>query len=237
MSVQHKRIGIHQPNYLPWIGYFIKINLSDAFVFHDNVEHSKSSLTRRTYIRKHFAEPESSRYLRIPLIKHNDFTVIKDLRISDSDWLQANINLLSEIYTKAPFYDSVMPILRELFEHSNEHFSFYSAQLNRAIADLLNLDTEFFFSSELKSVGSAETYNLNLVQELNGQVYVSGVGARKYQNDDLFESAGVKIQYVDPIPYLKSLSLSEVNYTYSILEFLLFYGLERTEHIIKNYKL
>jgi hypothetical protein len=50
-------IAIHQPNYLPWLGYFYKIYASDVFVFHDAVEFSKASYTKRCKIRMHKSSP------------------------------------------------------------------------------------------------------------------------------------------------------------------------------------
>ncbi|MBK8887840.1 MAG: WbqC family protein [Saprospiraceae bacterium] len=42
-----KTIAIHQPNFFPWLGYFYKMSKADVFVFHDNVQITKSGPTRR----------------------------------------------------------------------------------------------------------------------------------------------------------------------------------------------
>ena len=61
-------IAIHQPNYLPWLGYFYKIANSDVFVFLDDVQFSKNSYTNRVQV---FGKDEKMRWLTVPVSAHS----------------------------------------------------------------------------------------------------------------------------------------------------------------------
>ena len=44
-------ISVHQPQYIPWLGYFDKIAASDAFVFLDDVQYKARAFQNRNRIR------------------------------------------------------------------------------------------------------------------------------------------------------------------------------------------
>ena len=44
-------ITIHQPQYLPWLGYLDKIDRADTFVLLDNVQYKKNEWINRNRIK------------------------------------------------------------------------------------------------------------------------------------------------------------------------------------------
>ena len=77
------RVAIHQPNYLPYIGYFQKMARADIFVLLDTVQYSKDSYTQRVKIRT----KDEWIWLTIPVEKSNNFKMIRDIRLpGDSKW-------------------------------------------------------------------------------------------------------------------------------------------------------
>src|SRR5437588_12468547 len=57
--------AIHQPNYIPWLGYFFKIAHADKFVFLDNVVYPDTSFVNRNSIKT----PSGPAWLTIPVIR------------------------------------------------------------------------------------------------------------------------------------------------------------------------
>ena len=90
------RVSIHQPNYIPWIGYFEKIFLSDTFVFFDNVQMpmNKSLVSRNKILFQ-----SKPMWLTIPTEK-GGIKPIKEVKISDTKWKKKHLNTLYHAYGK-----------------------------------------------------------------------------------------------------------------------------------------
>ena len=94
-------IAIHQPNYLPWLGYFEKIRRADVFVFLDDCQFSKGSYTNRVRIGQ-------GEWLTLPV--SNSFgAAINETKIADPDWLEKHLARLEETYKKAKCFKQVWP--------------------------------------------------------------------------------------------------------------------------------
>jgi len=85
-------VGIHQPNYLPWFGYFLKMAASDIFVFHDDAGLNSKGLTRRVRI-SHQEPHRQPRWLSVPLQRHAANTRICNLHGTGTIWLCSQIRM------------------------------------------------------------------------------------------------------------------------------------------------
>lgn len=192
-----KTIAIHQPNYLPWQGYFHKIAHCDVFVFLDDVPFSKGSLTNRAYYRQKKHATQKA-YLTVPLKKHSSGTLIKDLQIDHSqNWQQQQLNQIKNTYFKAAAFDKMYPIVSKWMDASI-HFSYLSEWnqfLISQLSDQIGLSPSFICSSTLPINGKASEYIIKIVQHLGGSIYLSGKGAKKYQSDMDYEQAGIQLKY------------------------------------------
>ena len=107
--MKHKIIAIHQPNFIPWAGYFLKMAASDVFVFHDNVEITKSGPTRRVKISA-LQTVDYTQWLTVPLVKHSDFALIRELEISwQSDWTKKHLNQIKNAYRTCLYFELYFP--------------------------------------------------------------------------------------------------------------------------------
>ena len=194
-------VAIHQPNYLPWLGYFHKISQCDCFVFHDNVELSKSSPTRRVPIRAH-RNSTSKNWLTVPLKYNSDFSLIKDLFIDhNTSWPQKHLNKIKTVYAKYPYFDENIDFITSLFSEMGQYKGL--AGLNMflilKLMNHLNINTPTIRSSKLPVFGRKSSYNIALVKKLGGSIYLSGKGAKKYQSKTEFEQAGIILKYNEPL--------------------------------------
>ncbi len=233
-----KIIGIHQPNYLPWLGYFYKISLCDIFIFHDNVELTKKGYTRRTNIRK--GNTDEKVFLTVPLKKHSDFISIKDLEIANQAWQQKHINKLHAAYSKTPFFKEYKIMLEKIYNNKFTSLSKLNVEIIKSIADSLKLKTAFFLSSELPVGGKGNEYNLNLCKHFEATQYASGKGAKNYQDETAFQKHGIEIVYNDLFSFLKAHPYTQHETTFipglSIVDALFNIGSDGVLQLFKNYE-
>lgn len=232
-------VGIHQPNFMPWLGYFLKMAVSDIFIYHDNVEHSKGSLTRRTYIREH---PYSThpKYLTLSLKQHSDHVLIKDLELRDVDYWYDDIrNKIYNSYVKAPYFtsifDRVVESMRTCYDPS---FSNFSINLLEYYRSLLEIDVITMRSSDIPIDEKGHHYNLALVKHCGGLVYNSGMGAKKYQCEEDYDASGIQLKYIDSGQFLSNYAADFPNWNYklSLLDALFYLGIDNVIAVISNYK-
>ncbi len=235
-------ISIHQPNYLPWIGYFYKIWASDIFILHDNVEYTKHSFTKRVFIRKYPATSEQD-YIIVPLKRHSDFALISDLKIcQEQNWQQKQINKIYYVYHKAPFFNDYFPTLERSILSGRDltYLAEFNKNLIFDILSFLNIDRKIVLSSELPIRGfQADEYNAELVGYMGGDLYMSGTGAKKYQFNMTYSERGISLIYNEIGNYLKNHPPQypiQFDAGLSILDALFYIGAEGILDIFKAYQ-
>lgn len=185
--------AIHQPNYLPWIGYFHKMLVADTFVYLDTVEFNSDWVTHRNKIKTN----EGEHWLTVPIASSSS-TEIRELEIDTTQkWQHTHKKSLEAHYAGADYFDDH----RELVEVYEEREWSKLAPLNKRIIDLLvdalDLDVEFVASSELPVEGSGTELLVDVCEAVDTDTYFSGAGGKEYHDESQFEQAGIDIVYQD----------------------------------------
>ncbi len=188
-------IAIHQPNYLPWLGYFAKMARADVFVFLDDVQFSKQSYINRVQILGN----DGARWLTIP-VRVSLGQAINEVRPAKADWVRAHLDTLRGFYKTAPSFKSVWPDINALYGRlSDDDLASSNRRLIEEIATRLGLSPNFYASSEF-ATGTAEADErlIEIVRTIavNG-TYLSGKGGANYQDPAKFAQAGVALDYVE----------------------------------------
>ena len=193
------RVGIHQPNYAPWAGYFAKIAASDVFVFLDDVQMPKG----RSYVyRASIPSGDGTAWLSVPTSGESGGP-IDEVRFADPAWGPKHVDRLRSIYRKARAYKQVMALVEPVYASPGELLGEFNIRLIRAIADFLGLAPRWERSSELRPTGTADDRLISLVQLVDGDTYVSGTGGQNYQSEAKFRDAGLTLEVHEyrPVPY------------------------------------
>lgn len=186
-------IAIHQPNYLPWLGYFHKIACARAFVFLEGAQFSKGSYTNRVRI----LYREGPRWLTQAVLRQFG-QPIRDLTFADAIWATKHLDTLRNAYRDAPAFAEVWPAFQEILLAGS--LATVAEANRRIIIDLavrLELGTIFFTDTALEIDG--RTGNERLVALVKaftpGSAYLSGAGGRKYEDETKFTEAGIPLIY------------------------------------------
>jgi len=193
------RVGIHQPNYIPWCGYFAKISICDVFIFLDDAEISPG----QSYVyRSQLRDTERVFWLSQPSKRHQR-QLIKDVEFSDPNWINTHLARLTQTYRKAPFFHEIMELISPQYKNCGDHLAEFNIGLIRTICSYLDISCTFEISSDLKPTGTSDERLISLVKAVNGGTYVSGKGGQNYQDPAKFLDAGLKLEIrkYNPIPY------------------------------------
>lgn len=187
------KIAIHQPNYLPWIGYFDKLDQVDKFVILDKATHSKSGYINRTKIKT----PQGNLVLTVPL--KNKEIPINELKIqNNAKWYVSHWKAIEANYKKCPYWSTYKDGFEKIYQSSWENIAPLNIALIRHITSLLAIKTQIILESDLQmDFGSKNARNVNIVSHLGGDVYLSGIGARVYNDESAFNDHDIKLIYQD----------------------------------------
>lgn len=188
------RVAIHQPNYLPWLGYFYKMQQADVFILLDHVQYSKNSYQNRVQVKG----PNGVQWLTAPVsLRKGAFQPTSEIEFADQKWKQKHIKTIEANYGRCDFFETYAHELFDLLSSSENRMSCFNERLILWLRDKLGISSKIVRSSELEVQGEASEMLINLVQKVGGTEYLCGQGAQKYQEDDLFEKAGLSLKYSD----------------------------------------
>lgn len=186
-------VTIHQPNYLPWLGFFHKIAHSDCFVILDNVEYTKNSVINRNKIRI----KDGWTYLTIPIEKkyHNSRIIDVELQ-DDNSWQVSHLKSLEANYIKADYFHSYADFFENLYKKKFNYLWEINEKIILYLLDCFDIDIEIKKASELDLNPDLKKTHLlvDIVKKVDAKTYLSGNGGNKYLDIDIFAKNGIELK-------------------------------------------
>lgn len=187
-------VSIHQPQYLPWIPYFTKIEQCDLFILLDSVDFQKNGLQNRSQIKT----PQGSQWLTVP-VQQRFGQKIEEVELArNSPWARKHLAKIDQSYRKAYAFKTYEREINSIFSKDWLKLSELNIYSIQVMLDLLEIDTPIIRSSQMRAIGQSSDLILNLCQEVGATRYISGIGGRNYLKEVDFENAGIEILYKSP---------------------------------------
>ncbi len=189
-------VAIHQPNFLPWLGYFYKMLKSDKFVLLDDVQFTKNSYINRTKIKTQ----NGDQWLTIPVQMSGNFGKnINDVKIYEPELSTKKIlKTIKMNYSRTKYFNLYYPKIVEKLEIDNEYLSNINIKLIRLIKEELNIETHLILSSDINGIEGNSTRRLiSICKKLNCDNYLSGFGGANYQDSELFRKSRITLLTTD----------------------------------------
>jgi hypothetical protein len=196
------RVVISQSMYFPWVGMLEQLRLADKFVHYDDVQFSKGSFTNRVQVKT----ASGLRWLTLPLLGFKLGQRIDQVQLNeDKDWRSQHRETLRQAYLKAPFREDMLRLVDDVFSERTSSLSKIARSSMQALADYFELtpSIQVYDAANMGIPGHGSQRVLDIVETLNGGIYITGHGARNYLDHELFESRGVEVRYMDyqRLPY------------------------------------
>jgi hypothetical protein len=209
---------IHQPDFLPYLGFFHRLLHANLFILLDHVQfvtNGSRSWTHRDKIKTASGE----RWLTVGVKKTSLGTPINEVLLADTNWREQNLNLLRENYRSAPYFSALFPRVEELYHKPCERLSEFNVASIQMLLEWFDLEIQTVYSSQLLPSGKKNSLLVELLGRVAATRYLSGVGALNYYEPEPFAAAGIDVhwqdfkhpvypqQFGDFIPYLSSIDL------------------------------
>ncbi len=192
------KLAIHQPNFLPWPGYFHKMASADIFLLLDTVKYTKLEYDNRCKIKT----PEGVQWLTVPVGTPKSHTLTKDVRISEgSDWKRTHRRTLINNYSKSVYFKDYDSELLDIYEIDWKFLVELNVKFIHTIKKWLGIKTTVMLASDLaeRTLKSTEL-NISYCKELNADIYLSGIGGKDYLKPELFEENGIRLEFHNYTP-------------------------------------
>jgi hypothetical protein len=189
-----KIIAIHQPNYIPWPGFFYKVLKSDAFVLLDTVQFSRRSFTHRNRVK---GSGSNVIWLTVPVLKKGRFyQKINKVEINRTEkWQKRHLGTLQMNYANAPFFHYYKDELNGIYNRDWNRLVDLNYELFGFVLRVLRIDRKCYLASEMGIKGEKTELLVSIVKELGGNTYLSGSGARNYIDESMFRKEKVRLSY------------------------------------------
>ena len=189
-------ISIHQPNYLPWAGFFHKILHSDIFVIFDDVQLPRG---KDFVIRNRIKTQSGAKWLSVPVKEKSSLKLIQDVEINnDLKWYEKHWNSIQNNYSKTMFFSKYQNQFHEVWKKKWNFLVDLNLEIIYLIMNILEIKTKVVRSSELNIKSTGTDKILGILEKLNADEYFTGwgPGSRRYIDgkEDLFEKKGIKIK-------------------------------------------
>jgi hypothetical protein len=223
-------VTIHQPDFLPWLGFFDRWQKSDTYIVLDDVQF----LRRGWHHRDKIKAQKGVQWLTVPVLKKSCYhQTIKEVRINNEEnWHCKHLKTIQVAYGKATNFDLVYGRLSEIYNKDYDLLISFNMNLLRLCSNMLGINTTVVFASDfnVKSTGSRRL--VDLVKSVGGEDYLTGSGSRDYLDEELFRKAGINVcwqEFKNPVYKQLHGGFEEM---LSVLDFLMVASKED----IKNFK-
>jgi len=195
-------LAAHQPNYLPWLGFFHKMARCDTFVLLDDVQYARRSYTARCLIKQ---ASGAKHWLSVPVRKTGryDQRIAGVEIIGDAPWQHDHRRTLESCYARAPHFAACQELLDLAYARQWDNLCELNIALITRLAEHLELKPRIVKLSELGIDAHSTELLIAICKRTGADTYRSGPSGKKYLDADKFAAAGIKLDVFQywPRPY------------------------------------
>jgi hypothetical protein len=216
-------VAAHQPDYIPWLGYFHKISKADIFVFLDDVQFSNEGGHNRNLIKT----PQGSQWLTVPVQKSYYDPINKVRTMDEYGWKKKHLRSIELNYKRAPFFNEVFPVISELLLSKYLNIAEMNGAIIQRISKEFGFTASYILSSYMDIKTAGEQRIIDICRNLGARAYYSGHGAKAYQNPSHFAEYKIELIYSDYRPVQYPQLWGEFTENLSVVDYVMNCGFER----------
>lgn len=229
------KIGIMQPYFFPYIGYFQLIQAVDEFIVYDNIQYTKKGWINRN----RFLQNGKDAMFSLPLKKDSDFLDVKQREIAADFKKDKFLNQLREAYRRAPYFAQTFPLIEQVVRYEDRNlFRFLHHSIIKT-CEHLGIKTKMIVSSEISIDHNLKNQDkvVALCEAVGAGTYVNAIGGMELYSREIFREKGIELKFV------KSKAIEYVQFgapfvpSLSIIDVMMFNDIDKTRTFSTNYEL
>lgn len=229
------KLAIMQPYFFPYIGYFQLMHAVDEFVVYDNIEFTKKGWINRNRI----LVDGKDAYISLPLKKDSDYLHVVDRYLAEvwPDERKKLLNRLTESYRKAPYFENVFPLLKEILQCEERNLFKFLVSTLTTIKIYIGITTPLVVSSSIAvdhNLRSSEKV-LALCKAKGAKVYINPIGGVELYSKDYFRDHSIELQFLKANNFQYPQFSNEFVPFLSIVDVLMFNSQERIREFLNQY--
>ncbi len=188
------RIGIMQPYFLPYIGYFQLIDFCDIFVLYDEIEYSKRGWISRNRIQIN----GEAKVFSLHIEKSSDFMQIKEKHLAQSFDRKKLLRQFDGAYRKSKYWDQARVTLEEIIFYEDNNLHSYIENSIMQICAYIGIETKISRSSDIEAKNSlqGEDRVLSICKAVKGLDYINPIGGIDLYDINRFKNHGINLKFL-----------------------------------------
>lgn len=227
------KVGIMQPYFMPYIGYWQLMKAVDRYVIFDDVNFIKRGWANRNNILNNGQKYMFSIALRAASQnKHFNEIYVLD------DFVKFR-KTLEFCYKKAPYYNSVLPLMDEIFSFEDKCLSHFIRNSFEVVLNYLNIQTTLLYSSDIRKEESKKGQDkiMDICLVLGATQYINASGGQELYDKEKFALNGMSLSFLQPEVSQYKQFENEFVPSLSIIDVMMFNSSEEVNKMLDNYKL
>ena len=194
------KLGIMQPYFMPYIGYFQLMKAVDKYVVYDDVNYIKGGWANRNHI---LINGEKEMFT-VTLQKASPNKLFNEIVIGDD--FKKLMKTLQMNYSRAINFDQTMVLMERIISFPNKQLAVFIANSFREILSYLSVETEILMSSEIPKDNSLRGKDkiIQICEILGADTYYNAVGGKNLYDQEEFREHGITLNFVDSLPQVYS---------------------------------
>lgn len=230
------KLGIMQPYFVPYIGYWQLMNAVDKYVVYDDVNFIKGGWINRNRILIN----GEAKYFNIPMLGASPHKLINEVEVNHNEKLKnKNMRVIEGAYQKAPCYKEVRMLLEKIMDGKQNKISDFILNSFQVINEYLDIDTELILSSTLDKDCDLKGQDkvLSICELLGATQYYNAIGGQELYSFEEFKKHGIDLKFLKTGSITYSQFDREFQSNLSIIDVMMFNSKEEVKGFLNQYTL
>lgn len=223
----------HQPNFMPYSGFFSKAMLADIFAITDNLQYVVREWQNRNRIRVR----NGWEWLTVPVLTKNHFKkTISEICVNNKQaWRRKHWRKLLINYGSSPFFETYEKFFEKLYSQEWKNLAELNETIILYIFKELNVNAKVVRTSGQNISGQKTDFLINLCTRFGADTYLSGPGGKAYVDEGKFEDHGIRLVYQDYSPQIYGQRYEPFIPDLSVIDMMFNCGSDAAQEIIRNF--